>query len=193
MNTVTTQQYAGYSPYIINNKQDNQVQKVQTPEAVKNITLPEIKENRQLSNQEVAALHFNRQATQLTKDLINIYAGVESSKNEVTLKDINEFQRKSNRNELIQNYSGENIDKSKLIQTLPSVERQITNQEAAAIYFKHQENELTKNKIDIYLNVEAENDSTNEISYKNINDIHKQNNRNEFLQNFNPNDEKIYA
>ena len=49
----------------------------------------QLNEKEQWSNQEVAAIYFNRQASQLTKDLITIYA---DAKKETTLRDINELQ-----------------------------------------------------------------------------------------------------
>ena len=198
MNSITSQQYTGYNPYIINNnllssniKQDTQVQKEQAIESTNN-TIPEInRENKELSKQEITAIYFNREATQLTKALMDTYTGVESSEDEVTLKDINEFHRKSNRNEVVQNYDDQNTNISELIDTF-NPQKQVTSEEAISIYLTHKENDLTENKIDIYANTE-EDETANEISAQNVNDIYEKNNRNDFLQNFNLNDNKLYA
>ena len=159
MTNLTTQQYTGYTSQNVqasvnlNTKQHSIEAEKAAPETLKtpnNTISNPASETNQLSQQEVASIFFNRQATQLTKDLINIYAEVESSQEEVTPKDINEFHRKSNRNEFVQNYDKQNTDNSQLLEIVNS-QKQITNQESAAVYLKHQENELTEKKIEIYI------------------------------------------
>lgn len=192
MTTISAQSNISFNTYTpainstnLSTKLNNNENVEETPE---NLMPIQLNEKKQLSNQEVAAIYFNRQASLLTKDLITIYA---DAKKETTLRDINEFHRKNNRSEFIQNADKNTIDNSELLDILKS-EKKIDSKEAIAIYVNHQNNNSIQNKIDIYSSVESQNESSDDINYQDINDLYKQNNRSEFMQNVNSSKEPLY-
>lgn len=197
MNAIVSQVNTSYNPYEIRNdfssnnlEQDNKQKEPKEQILESNKKTENSKITDELSNEEIAALYFNRQATQLTKDLISIYTNSDTSEDETTLRDIHELQKQMNRSEFLDNYS-EDTDKSELLDLVNS-KNDISTQKAISAYFKYQTNELVDNKIDIYTNNQDTNDSS-EISYKDINDISSKNNRNEFIQNYQLDTEKLYA
>lgn len=152
----------------------------------------------QLPKEELVALYYNQQATQLTKDVIDIYTQASeetdytSNSVEISFKDINELSKQLNKISVLENIAStpkeerdvgigealENIKENK-----PEVE--ISKEEAIALYYNYQANQLTKDIIDIYANNSQSDDSNDSVgvSFQDISELSNQVNKNIILEN----------
>ena len=157
----------------------------------------------ELPKEEVIALYFNRQATQLTQDIIDIYAAnseqtdYTQESTDVSLQDINSLQKQLNRGEVLEDIASvpqserADIDPNEIAQSLKeNIEnntdnREVSQEEAVALYYNYQANQLTKDIIDIYAanseSIDYTQEST-EVSLTDINALQKQLNRGEVLE-----------
>lgn len=153
----------------------------------------------ELPKQEIIALYYDYQETQLNKDMINIYSKSNESTDystnsvELSLKDIHQLNKQVNRGEVLEDIASmpkdeREIDKDAVTQYLEEIkpELEISQQEAVSLYYNRQANQLTKDIINIYAQNSESTDyssTSTEVSLNDINELHKQLNKNQLLNN----------
>lgn len=144
-----------------------------------------------LSKEESIALYYNYQATQLTKDIFNIYAtgSTEEETTSVDFSDINSLHKQMNKTAVLdelaskpQDERPEDIDYKDYLdlEDKKDLASNVSKEESVALYYNHQATQLTKDIVNIYAQGKPEDESAS-LDFKDINELQKQVNRGSIL------------
>lgn len=139
-------------------------------------------QDQDLSKEDAVALYYNHQANQLTKDIINIYAQASADEEESTtvdFKDVHSLQEQVNKTAYLEEISSKPVDErpevdyKEVVTPGKELPEEVTQEEAIALYYNQQANQLTKDVINIYAQAGQENESTT-VDFSDINELQKQ-------------------
>lgn len=147
-------------------------------------------DDKDLSKQDAVALYYNYQANQLTKDILNIYAEGSTQEDESTtvdFQDIHSLQQQVNRGNALEEIASkpvderEDIDYKEIVKPGNGLPEDVSQEEAVALYYNYQANQLTKDVINIYAQGSSQDSESTTVDFSDISELQKQINRGTIL------------